>query len=1020
MNGQKQIFSTALLAGTLVIAGSAAAFAAHNDGISFREFRQQNSDIDRHAARALFKETYGNAGRNRPEVVNPADLAAPFDNSRQGARLNINNLNNHALVRQFSNRTRQVDAQGEIVRLRAGLDLDLTSNNKNITLGRNLFNQNQSIQISIGNETKTVSAGSQVTAAEYIAVKQTLAGGGQKLLIDRNGRAIGGDVDLDAITGPQDAMRAANLVVASNVTTNGDFSRRSDFKLLGNLDNFGTVLASSSGSARSGALRADDINNYIGASISSTVDLTLDASGSLNNAGTITSTSGLTLSAGKAVTNYGSINATGDLGLVSKIINNRGSIGSVNGNVNLNATDAALVVDNRRGTISALNGAINLRDSTYAGTADSMIVGGDLLSKQFNMHAGQGTATVDVNQLTGLVSQTGNAAHLTASTELLKIGDSCLTGDPTYFNTAGSILIDGNLTAAENLVIVASGNITGSGVIIQAGDATSTGFDITLIAGAEFTNQGGNNKSTLSNGDLTGAGAVSLSGKASRTGGNITLSGASSVLAKAITPGANANGGNVQMFAFDGKGLEGKFAGTIDLGNATVDTGGTGTGNNGNIQLVASAEKAPSFAIRTGTLIASGALTTTGSITGTTAKIQTSVKGEDVTYDANGVKGAASLTAESGLNNKARILVSTDLDAGNQIGLLSGEDLLLQGGIKAEGVITLFAGGDIIDNGIVAPIQSANRIELVANGNVGLSDDAISVTTPILNVFAGGTIANIQLDGVGSTDITSINAPKADISLLGIGRTITASGAIQGETFSVSGSELGAFSTVNAETASFRSLNGSIEQVTIDLVTAPNLNLFAAMNIGTASVTPLDLNEKATFVRAQAGASVFMNTSTRKSLTLFDTRATADVEILVNGAKKILVSGANPLQNTGHILLATTTGALELRQQLSPTGAINIDNLDNAGKIEIFNNLITKSAANISIKLGSTTATPMPVPAGVIVQGNVTLTGSGMKATAGTVFNGGTGSAVSINNGGKANNLTFGDSDPVTVRTNNN
>lgn len=1020
MNKQIRSAKTALLlAGTLLITGGAA-FAGNNNGNSFREFRLQNPDIDRHSARALFKDTYGIAGRNRVDATKAGDMNSQLNNVQQGARLNVNHLNNHALIRQFGNRTRQVDTQGAIVRARGGLDLDLTSTSKNITLGRNLFNDTGSVEISIGDETKTFSAGSQVTAAEYIAVKQALNGGGQKLTIDRAGRATGGTVDLDAISGPQDVMRAANLVIANNVTTNGDFSKRSDFKLLGDLNNFGTVLASSSGSANSGAIRADDINNYIGGTISSTVDLTLDAAGNLNNAGTISSTSGLTLSAGNAITNYGSISAARDVSLSATNINNRGLMGSTSGSVNLNASNAALVVDNRRGTISAINGAINLRDSAYSGEWNSTLVGGDLLSKQFNMHAGLGTAVVDVNKLTGIVSQTGNAAHLTASTDVLTIGDSCLTGDPTYFNTAGSILINGNLTAAENLVVVASGNITGSGVVIQAGDATTTGFDITLIAGADFTSQGGNNRPTLSNADLTGAGAVSLSGKSSKTGGNITLSGASSVLAQAITPGANANGGNVQMFAFDGKGLEGKAAGTIDLGNATVNTGGTGTGNNGDIKLVAAASKAPSFAIRTGTLTASGATTQTGTITATTAGIISSVKGQDVTYDANGVKGSASLIAESKLNNKARIFVNTDLTAGNEIGLLSGEDLTIHGAVTAGGVITLFAGGDIIDSGIIAPIESATSIQLTANGNLGLADDAINVITPSLNAFAGGTIVNIGLDGIGTTNITSINATKADISVFGIGRTITASGAIKGQTFTVRGSQLGAFGEIVADNASFTSLTGSIDQSTVsDLNVDGTVDLTAALNIGTSLATPLELGPNVTNVRAQAlGGSVFVDLSSKKSVTFLDTKASVDLAVTASGTKKVSFFGS-PLQNTGNVLIAVNSGSLELNQQLSSNGSVAITNLDKTGKIAINNNIITRTASNISISLGAATATPMPPPPGVIIQGNVTLTGSGLKAVSGSIFDGGAGSSVSVNNGGKANSLSFGLNEPVTLRTNN-
>jgi len=176
------------------------------------------------------------------------------------------------------------------------------------------------------------------------------------------------------IPSPRTATGCArqNYVNASNVTTIGDFSKGSDFRLLGDLSNYGTVSAvSGSSNARSGAIRADDINNFKNATITSNVDLTLDASGTLNNAGTINSTGSLTVTAGGALNNSGAISAANNVDLGAATVNNRGAISSASGNVNLLGTpDAVLQVNNRRGTISALNGAINLRDSSYNGIAE--------------------------------------------------------------------------------------------------------------------------------------------------------------------------------------------------------------------------------------------------------------------------------------------------------------------------------------------------------------------------------------------------------------------------------------------------------------------------------------------------------------------------------------------------------------------------------------------------------------------------------------------------------------------------
>lgn len=995
-----------LLAGTLLIASASAAQAGHNDGPSFRDFRDQNPEIDRHAARALFRETYGNNARNRSEsIAAPTVFSTAGRNAEPSAQLNLGNLNNHKLIRQFSNRTRQVNTEGQLVRLRGGLDLDLTSNTRNITLGRNLFSDTTSIEITIGGESKSLSAGSQVTAAEYIAVKQAFTGEGQKLVIDRSGRAIGGDVDLDAITGPQDAMRAANFVVSNNVTTLGDFSKRSDFTLLGNLDNFGTVIASSSGNSRNGSIHADDINNYIGATINSTVDLTLDAARNFNNAGTISSTGNLTINAGNAVTNYGSIAAAGDLGLTAPSVKNTGSISSSGGNVNFNALDSALLVDNRNGTVSALKGAINLRDTSYGAAYNSTIVGGDLLSKQFNMNAGEGVATVDVNKLTGVVSQTGSAAHLTANTELLQIGDSCLTGDPTFFNTAGSILINGNIIVGENLVIVAAGNITGSGVTIQAGDAASTGFDITLIAGADFTNQGGSNRDILP-GDLSGAGAVSLTGKASKTGGGITLSGNSAIVAQATAPGVNANGGNVSIFAFDGSKPVGNLQpGVVDLASASITTGGTGTGTNGRVTIVGAQDKPTSFAVRTGAIDTTGGSTATGDVTIFASKIGVDQRGQPVTYDANGVRGSNFLRPLNP-NSKAAVFLNSNIDSGNRFQVTAGDQITVQNSVSADGAIDLF-GRNIVGLGV---LTSQSNVSFVAEDSIGTSSDPLQVNAPVLNVNAGGSRVSIDLTGVATnTDLELIEAPKANVIVFGLAQTVSASGAIEAKLFDVTGSGFGTFSDIKAPNINFTALASSIDNATfggnLDTTT---LGLFSSASIGTSG-TPIQISPKVEFLTAQASAGdVYLNiTSTRRTI-LSETKATGAVGI--TAADSINMIGSSALIASGPINITTGDGTLTIQHTLNSGGPMTIRNTDErGGKLNILSSLSTQGVNDITVSLGATSPDPMPPQDNVTLLGNVTLTGSGLKAAPGTILNGLGASFVFINNSLSPNSLTLGD-----------
>ena len=350
-----------ILGGTILLTSAEPARAGHQGqhSVGFREFRLQNAGLDRHSARRMF---IANRRSDRVEkTIQPIDTIR-VQNLTSARELRVE----HRLARidMFNGRQQslQVNHNGAVVRLNSGINLDLTSGDQNIVLGKNLFSDSvSSVQINVGGETKTVSAGSHVTAAEYVAAKQMLTGQSQSVVINRAGAASGGSIDLGALTQDNDVMRASNLVVSSNVTTSGDFGKHSDFRLKGDLINFGTVnVFSSDSNIRSGALHAQDIDNHSGGLINSTVDLTLEASGNLNNAGTISSSQSLTLLAGGSINNSGRINATRDVNLQTSMINNHGQIQSTSANLNLDSpATTALSVNNSNGTLSALAGAIN-------------------------------------------------------------------------------------------------------------------------------------------------------------------------------------------------------------------------------------------------------------------------------------------------------------------------------------------------------------------------------------------------------------------------------------------------------------------------------------------------------------------------------------------------------------------------------------------------------------------------------------------------------------------------------------
>ncbi len=147
--------------------------------------------------------------------------------------------------RQAQNALQQINAQ-KFVNVNGRISLDLGSAIENITLGDKLFQNESSLTITVGGQTKIVTAGSKVTAAEYVAAKQVLAAGGQKLDIDSSGRAIGGEVDLSALTSGNQTLKVKDLAIPVAVTAAGDFGKGGDVRISGDLLNSGSIVAYSS------------------------------------------------------------------------------------------------------------------------------------------------------------------------------------------------------------------------------------------------------------------------------------------------------------------------------------------------------------------------------------------------------------------------------------------------------------------------------------------------------------------------------------------------------------------------------------------------------------------------------------------------------------------------------------------------------------------------------------------------------------------------------------------------------
>ncbi len=428
------------------------------------------------------------------------------------------------------------------------INLDLTSTRADINLRR----LHQSVDIRVGDSIQTINPGQLVTPAQAMAVFQVMANTGQAIVLGEQGNAIGGVVDLSHRGQPN--ISSVNVPAGVTVVDN---TRNGALRMQGDFNNDGTFYAVSNDSKLDTAkIFASNIFNNQNATISttapeslglndtiSTLNLSLTAVHDIVNSGKIISSGSIGVSAGGTFTNgsaslsnsSSAISAADSVNINASKIVNAGLIESIGGNIDIAAPDltgsANLIdVQNASGLIRAENGSINV--GAVGANSNIILTGGDWVSKELNLNAGDGEIAASVGAVTGTVNSTAGISHFSASTENLTLGSNCVTGDPTYANT-GSITIDGLLTVNEALAIIAGGDIvaTTSGQIVN-----ESGAPTYLIAGANIISGGGMDGSTPALSPVTFQFDLSH-------GGNVDFSAAT-----ALTPIAT-NGGALNIFA---------------------------------------------------------------------------------------------------------------------------------------------------------------------------------------------------------------------------------------------------------------------------------------------------------------------------------------------------------------------------------------------------------------------------------------------------------------------------------------
>ncbi|MBX9671435.1 MAG: hypothetical protein K2X93_27850 [Candidatus Obscuribacterales bacterium] len=932
----------ALLTGSIFLAGQPSSAADQRD-MRIRDVRQAITnlriknppnplgELTRSQRRELrnrdFRQALPNFGMNH----DPNSLGELTRNQRIQDRASAQALYDNAvsLRRQRESRHTRALTQGlpqtsesNIVRQLTGLDLDLSSSQANIVLGGKLFKEVSSVEVKIGDETRTFSAGDGVTAAEYIAVKQVLAGNNQSIKIHSDGTANGGSLELSQITSKHDRVIAADLLIPQGVTALGDLTRRSEFRLLGDLNNFGTITIDNSQDNRRSLLSAHDVYNREGALIESDAPLTINARGSLDNHGTIVSASDLTIESAK--------------------ITNKGAISSRSG-VTLSGSGQGLSIDNRGGTISAAE-AINIQDQHYDGVFDTHVSGGSFISEELNLNAGKGNMNLNVGAVTGIVNQKGAQAYITAATDILTLGDICLTGDPTFKNSAGAINITGNISVGEALAIIAQTNITSADDITIKATSSTSGFPISLIAGAEQIG-GGANSPTLPGGV---AQSTTITGN-SANGGAVLLGSNVVIDSRASSSGS---GGDIIVAAFRGLAVG---TGNIDLSGTSIFAGAVKKGNNGFVDIFGGGTSSGSIKV--------GNIDTTGSTKTATGlvRIQTlqpgSTDGNNVVYDA-----AGNVTSGNALR-------------GNSVPILPGEVQLLGSIITSDpntsaqvysnGAITLGAGASI----------NSSAVDLTSDGNIVAASDSL-VTSRFMQVIAFGNIGSVgnelRIDG----DLITMTSNNNSIFCAELSDASRVSLTAKGDASFTANGDVGlTSSTTVTGVINVNSLSGDITATnSIDGTGGVNLTTFT----GKLTVAVFELNSLAGAINLKAsGGNLLVDDG---SVITCSGDLVLHQDFGGSGKGKLILGANTDLTTTsvgvgvGNVIIRRGTNPV-LGPQVPPSK--NVQLVVNGGAIDFQGELIkAKSPTNILTSSGDDITFVNDKKGKIILSGNSNITSS--------------------------------------------
>jgi fibronectin-binding autotransporter adhesin len=853
------------------------------------------------------------------------------------------------------------------------VNLDLSSTTANIVLSSAVLTSGNSATINIDGVKSTFKSGDMVTAAELVAISQTQHGGSQKLLLDNLGRADGGSFSLNSLTSPGSSIQVTGLVVPQNVSAYDYLTSKSNISLSGDLLNYGSIVDVAKGHGLSANISAADIINETGGTITTV------------GHGAHSANVDLSLSAPQDFVNDGTISASGSLNVSAPQINNSGTISSAHGNITLGTTgDQVLTVNNTGGTFSAPSGAINVRDAAYSGLSNTTVTGGNFLSQQLNLNSGGGTINANVGEVTGSLNSSGNAVHVQTSTNTLVLGQQNLSGDPTFYNDSGDIVITGNLTFSEDLAIIASGNITATAGLssINLSDATN-GHNLTMVAGASVAGAGGDTVTTLPS-LVSASGPVTVTG-ASSTGGNIDLTGANSNFNIDVT-GSNT-AGNVTLIAYSSGISNGRVllpsASQIDLSTSGANFGGTltviaGAKNGTAISLGSITSPQNSQIVNYQPTTAAVVFNTDGSISsGAFAADFSNKGGGDVVLNGM-VSFIGNLYVSAGGSAQLNQVTNGSSSANDSsLTVTAGGNITMHGNQAAANGVAYIAGGSVVANNSISIAGGSGDVILVSGAAFSEDGSHVSISGPS-NTSAAQIDLSIAIGGVtgGNVSFTAFGAPGANAGFIDFGsNTITSTGDIT----MVAGAAAGAGISISG------ALNPGTNNLTLSL-SAPQASTPVLINVTDPTLAP------ATFTGGNLASTGHIALNTLPTMNGGNLTIVQPDAITINSPIQFIASGsvgtltvftgggitvnAAPVANALS-LLSNNTITLSAAAQLHYFGGIMI-----ASGADV----VTSGAASLSTLNPSFGATPISVFAGAAfsLKGDV-ISISGPSSTGGSI-----------------------------------